>query len=74
MTCMAQFNTVVEAVNEVYKSEGGLYTEDTVADLMQVAKALYDSFEAEIKAQPDRVEVILELYYDDILNAIRQLQ
>lgn len=74
MTCMAQFNTVVEAVNEVYQAEGGLYTEDTVADLMQVAKALYDSFEAEIKAQPDRVEVILELYYDDILDAIRQLQ
>lgn len=73
-TRMAQFATVVGAVNEVYQREGGTYTESTVTDLMQVAKALYDAFEGDIRAQPDRIEVIVELYYEDIVDAIRQLE
>jgi len=68
---MATFSTLVSAVHEVYQREGGDYDEGTAPELMSVAKTLYDSDRATVRATDDSVEVVVRVYYDEIVQALR---
>lgn len=67
---MASYQTTVEAVNRVYKQEGGTYEEGTAPMLIKIASEVFDALEGEIRTQPDSVEAVLRVHYDDILQAI----
>lgn len=68
---MAEFSTLVAAVHEVYQQEGGDYDEGTAPALMSVSKTLWEGRRTEIRATDDSVDVVVSVYYDEIISALQ---